>query len=268
MRRSTFVRVLLAGAVLALAALAIRLLYEQPEEVATATSGPAALTDLGQQNRARIEALRAELNRARATPAQPAPAAPATPTSSRYAASMIADVRSELKILASARTMFNRDELIREEMARLARDPRHVALAIDVATDWQLATQLFGDEQAQARVYSLQLLRHMAETGTLHGVETAVDRIGVAMNAEEPWKKGIEYDYVDALSVYLRSVGIDQFLSEPMTYFDRMHLSERTSVEVQKAMYDSGILRDASPTVLAQVRKDFWSYLGKGPPNG
>jgi hypothetical protein len=33
-------------------------------------------------------------------------------------------------------------------------------------------------------------------------------------------------------------------------------------------MYDSGILRDASPTVLAQVRKDFWNYLGKEPPNG
>jgi hypothetical protein len=181
---------------------------------------------------------------------------------------MITDERNELNILASARTMFNRDDLIREEMSRLARDPRHVALATDVATDWQLATQLFGDEQAQARVYSLQLLRHMAEAGTLGGVETAVDRIGLALNTPDPWKKGIEYDYVDALSVYLRSVGIDKFLSEPMAYFDRMHLTERTSVEVQKAMYDSGILRDASPTVLAQVRKDFWNYLGKEPPNG
>lgn len=265
MRRSPFVRVLLAGAVLSLAALGIWLLYAQPEEAATATSGSAALSDLAQQNRARIEGLRAELARGRTAPAAPAPT---TPAASRYPAAMVADVRSELKILASARTMFNRDDLIREELARLARDPQHVALAVDVATDWKLATQLFGDEQAQARVYALQLLRHMAETGTLHGVETAVDRIGVAMNDQEPWKKGIEYDYVDALSVYLRTVGIDQFLSEPMTYFDRMHLTERTSVEVQKAMYDSGILRDASPTVLAQVRKDFWSYLGKEPPNG
>jgi hypothetical protein len=264
MRRSNFVRVLLAGAVLSLAALGIWLLYAQPEAAATATSGSPALSDLAQQNRARIEALRAELAKSRAAPA----AAPATPAANRYPASMIAEVRSELKILASARTMFNRDELIRDELARLARDPQHVALAIDVATDWKLATQLFGDEQAQARVYSLQLLRHMAETGALHGVETAVDRIGVAMNDQEPWKKGIEYDYVDALSVYLRSVGIDKFLSEPMTYFDRMHLTERTSVEVQKAMYDSGILRDASPTVLAQMRKDFWNYLGKEPPNG
>jgi hypothetical protein len=246
MRRSNFVRVLLAGAVLSLAALGIWLLYAQPEAAATATSGSPALSDLAQQNRVRIGALRAELAKSRAAPAA---AAPATPAANRYPAAMIAEVRSELKILASARTMFNRDELIRDELARLARDPQHVALAIDVATDWKLATQLFGDEQAQARVYSLQLLRHMAETGALHGVETAVDRIGVAMNDQEPWKKGIEYDYVDALSVYLRSVGIDKFLSEPMTYFDRMHLTERTSVEVQK-------------------RKDFWNYLGKEPPNG
>jgi hypothetical protein len=267
MRRSPFVRVLLAGAVLSLAALGVWLLYAQSEEATTATSGSAALSDLAQQNRARIEGLRAELAKARTAPAAPA-AAPTTPAARRYPAAMIAEVRSELKILASARTMFNRDDLIREELARLARDPQHVALAVDVATDWKLATQLFGDDQAQARVYALQLLRHMAETGTLHGVETAVDRIGVAMNAEEPWKKGIEYDYVDALSVYLRSVGVDRFLSEPMTYFDRMHLTERTSVEVQKAMYDSGILRDASPTVLAQMRKDFWNYLGKEPPNG
>ena len=163
MRRSPFVRVLIAGAVLSMAAVGAWLLYEQPETTAAAASDPTALKDLAQQNRARLEGLRADLAKARtAAAATPAASAALGPTAARYPVAMITDVRNELKILASARTMFNRDDLIREEMSRLARDPRHVALATDVATDWQLATQLFGDEQAQARVYSLQLLRHMA----------------------------------------------------------------------------------------------------------
>jgi hypothetical protein len=185
-----------------------------------------------------------------------------------YPAELITEVRSELKILARARTMFNRDELIRAELERVGRNPKHVALAIDLASDWQLASKLLGDEQAPARVYALQLLRHLAEAGDTEAVETVVDRIGTALNTDEPWTKGIQYDYVDALSTYLRAVGIDRFLSDPATYYDRMHLTERTSLEVQKAIYDSGLLKQVSATTLEQVRKGFWLYLGKEAPHG
>lgn len=261
MIRSTLVRMLFAGVVVFGIALGAWLLH------ARSTPSPASeipvLDDLAQQNRTRLDALRAELQKAQRAVVR-AGAAP----QDRYSAALIADVQSEIKVLATARTMFNRDELIRSELDRLAHDAKHVALAVDLATDWRLATQLFGDDQAESRVYALQLLRHLAETGNPDAVATAVDRIGQTLNAEDKWTKGIEYDYVDSLSVYLRSVGLDRFLADQAAYYDRMHLTERTSVEVQKAVHDSGILKDASPTIVAQVRSEFWRYLGKEPPHG
>jgi hypothetical protein len=164
--------------------------------------------------------------------------------------------------------MFNRDELLGAELKRLAANPGHVALAVDLSADWRLANQLFGDAQAEARVYALHLLRHLAESGDPSWVATAVDRIGATLNAAESWTKGIEHDYVAALAAYLRAVGLDRFIADQAGFYERMHLSERTSLEVQKAFHDSGILVAASPVQIAQVREEFWRFLGKEPPRG
>lgn len=216
-----------------------------------------ALDALAAQNRARLAALRIQLA-----------IAPPVAGDARYPAALVTEVARELGVLGGARKMFDRDALIRDELSRLARDPAHVALAVELASDWQLATRLFGKQQAEARVYAQAMLRYLAETGAQQHVARAVDRIGAQLNAEGPWTKGIEYDYVDALAVYLRSVGTQQFLADAASYYAQMHLTERTSLEVQRAVYDSGILKDASPETLAQVRQQFWAFLGKEPPRG
>jgi hypothetical protein len=267
MKRSTLFRMLLAGAVCAVLLGAWRiLLHDRAEPPGKAEAS--ALEGLASQNRTRIEQLRSELQGARAAAPRPPELRDATGNHAGYSAELIAEVTRELKIVARARTMFNRDELIRAEMERAARDPKHVALVIDVASSWRLASELFGEDQAQARVYSLQVLHHLADTGDVKGVETAVDRIGAELNAEATWTKGIEHDYVDALAIYLRSIGLEKLIAAPELYYDRMHLSARTSVEVQKAFHDSGILTNASATALAEVRKMFSSYLGEEPPHG
>lgn len=263
--RRSATRILLIGALLGVVALGAWRIYPGQPPAQPRGAEVTALNGLAEQNRARLERLRAELHdRRRAAGAHGDDATPAAPDR----AALVTELRDEIQILASARTMFNRDELIRAELARLARDPKHVALAVDLATDWQLASKLFGDQQAESRVYALQLLRHLAEAGDLRSVATAVDRIGTTLNTEDPWIKGVEYDYVDALSVYLRSVGTDKFLADQASYYDQMHLTERTSLEVQKAVHDSGILKEASAATLQQVRDEFWHYLGKEPPRG
>lgn len=263
MRKRSSVIVLSLGGALCAALLAAWWLRARAPAVSPRAPDIPGLGDLARQNRARIERLRAELQHAPAADREAKAGAAA-----RYPAALVGEIKTELAVLSTARTMFNRDELIRTEMERLARDANHVALAIDLATDWRLATELFGSEQAQSRVYALQLLRHLADSGKTDSVATAVDRIGAQLNTETSWTKGIEYDYVDALASYLRAVGLDNFLGDQAAYYDRMHLTERTSVEVQKAVHDSGILNNAPDSVLAQVRREFWSYLGKEPPHG
>jgi hypothetical protein len=264
MKRSTSFRLLLAVAVCALSLGAWRI-YSPHRAEPPGKTDSSALDGLASQNRARLEKLRSELQGSHV-------AAPNTrghsDTTGKYPAELIAEMTRQLKIVAKARAMFNRDELLRSELERVARDPRHVALVVDVASSWRLASELFGEDQAQARVYSLQVLRHRAQTGDIKGVETAVDRIGAELNGEGAWTKGVEHDYVEALAIYLRSVGVEKLLAAPELYYDRMHLSARTSLEVQKAFHDSGILKDVSATSLAQLRKAFASYLGEEPPRG
>jgi len=264
MKKRSVVRVVSFGGALCAAVFAAWWLRARAPAVARTAPDVPALADLARQNRARIERLRVELQHAPPGAVHDAKSGGLA----RYPAALVGEVKTELAVLATARTMFNRDELIRTEMARLTRDAGQVALAIDLATDWRLATDLFGDQQAQSRVYALQLLRYLAETGKTDSVALAIDRIGAQLNAEPSWTKGIEYDYVDALASYLRAVGLDNFLADQAAYYDRMHLTERTSVEVQKAVHDSGILNNVPDSVLAQVRKEFWNYLGKEPPHG
>src|SRR4051812_46884990 len=99
MIRSTVVRMLFAGVVVFGIALGAWLLH------ARSTPSPASeipvLDDLAQQNRARLDELRAELQKAQRAVVRAA-AAP----QDRYPAALVADIQSEIKVLATARTMF------------------------------------------------------------------------------------------------------------------------------------------------------------------
>ncbi|HEY5959747.1 MAG TPA: hypothetical protein VIV60_24505, partial [Polyangiaceae bacterium] len=123
-------------------------------------------------------------------------------------------------------------------------DPAALALAVAVATDLEAAKEIYGKEQALMRTYAVGSVSYAAAHGHPEIAVNAVDVLGKKLNESEHWEKGIERDYVDLTASYIRTLGRQTLLADPESVWRRIHLTERTSVEVGRALYDSGVLGD------------------------
>jgi hypothetical protein len=105
---------------------------------------------------------------------------------------------------------FNRDALRREEMRELVEDPDAVAIAVRAAVDPAYAREAFGEQQAEARVYSIKLLAEAARRGVpepLNGaVRTLAASLASALQANRPIGKAQDRDLADLLDTAVASL--------------------------------------------------------------
>lgn len=159
------------------------------------------------------------------------------------------------------RRMFNRTALQEKEYERVVNDPAALALARDVATDVAAAQEIYGDEQALMRTYAVRSLSYAAAHGKPEVVENAVDVIGRKLNVSEKWEKGVQHDYVELAASYVRHLGRQALLADPESVWQRIHLTERTSVEVGRALYDSGVLGDLATDDRQRLSASYDRYI-------
>lgn len=242
-RRNRWLPMVLAG----VAALATPLLLKvksSPSDQAAQTER--AIADIKQENMRALlpylQALSDQLNQAR-------PPAATDPRTKEDKEREIARTLSEAfaKMYEVGR-MINRDELRDEIMDRLLTQEGSVQMAVHIAADWEYAQTLFGEEQALARVSAIRLLKRAAERGNALPIEDAMGQVGERMNASDQWEKGIQQDYTALIAAYVNTRGVDAFLADPGRFFEKVGLTERTALEVERGLFDSK-LRGVPPNI-------------------
>ncbi len=176
-----------------------------------------------------------------------------------YDAATVDKLRESAFVAHRARAMFNRDQLVKNEVEAFIQNPDAVHLALDVVTDYTLAARIYGEDQAFARIHAIRVLRHLAKTGHHSHVEEAVIRLGAKLNEMSVWEKGIDHDYVALLSTYIRAMGLTKILDDPETFLATIGHTPKTSLQIHKAFWDSGILRDIEETKLTKLATYFES---------
>lgn len=159
-------------------------------------------------------------------------------------------------VLHAARAMYNRDELQGAEYDRIAADPVALSLARRIAVDAEEAERVFGPDQAFVRVYAVRTLAHVSKQRP-EVVAEAAAVLGQKLNAAPEWKKGIEHDYVELVAAYCRAIGPDTILSDPESFMKRIQLTPRTSLEVSRAMWDSGVLHSFTAEQMTSLKAVF-----------
>lgn len=159
-------------------------------------------------------------------------------------------------VLHAARNMYNRDELQDVEYKRIAQDPAALALVRKVAVDVDAALEIYGQHQAFARTYAVRALGRMAKKQPEIAAQ-AVEELGKKLNQHKEWKKGIQHDYVDLLAAYSRALGPENILNDPESFMRRIQLTQRTSTEVERALWDSGIIGSLTPEQMTTLKDTF-----------
>lgn len=161
-----------------------------------------------------------------------------------------------------ANRMLGRDELRAQIMDSLLAEPGYLKVVTDVVVDWRYAESLFGSEQALARVSSIEVVKRAAERGDSAPIETAMSKLGDTLNAQQTWEKGIQHDYTDLIAGYINTLDTDKFLDNPQHFFELVKLTERTSNEIAKGLYDSKMRAISKEVLRERLGRYFASTAG------
>ena len=114
---------------------------------------------------------------------------------------------------------FNAERLRQKEIRELLQDPRTLPMAEEVLLDIDSASQLFGDNQALARVYGIKILEMEARDGNpepLYRVtETLAKELDQMAKAHNKVSKGRDRDLEDLLRIAVKLQDIEELKENP-----------------------------------------------------
>jgi hypothetical protein len=123
-------------------------------------------------------------------------------------------MRASFKRMHAVASYFNRDALRREEMRELLDDPGIVASAQRAVTDLAYAQQTFGEDQAMARVYALQLLVEAARQGNngpmRESIASLTETLDQLARTGQPPQKAQDRDLADLLNAAVAQIGAER----------------------------------------------------------
>ncbi len=171
----------------------------------------------------------------------------AVPITDRPSPIAIEKFRDKTLYIYEHRRSVDRNQKMEEQYTTLAQDPEAIRIASMIVGDPAASTELFADDQAYARVFAIGLLDHLAKNGQTAYLEDSVHRIGKHLAAKGSRAKGVDADYVDLLSSYIRHRGIESIADNPEDFLQKISYSQAMVLDVEKAFYDSGTLRSITP---------------------
>lgn len=172
---------------------------------------------------------------------------------------------STLQVYKHRRSV-DRNTLMEDQYARLAKDPEAIRVASLIVGSPQMSTQIFADDQAYARVFAIGLLDYLARNGQTASLEESVQRIGRYLSENGSRAQGVDADFVDLLSSYIRNTGIQSIVDHPEEFLQRISYSQTLALDVEKAFYDSGVLRKMTPEQNKILRPYFTAKQGQVIP--
>jgi hypothetical protein len=103
------------------------------------------------------------------------------------------------KMIALSRSIEREDEK-KQILSALAKDPENVLAAAAALEDLGSTKKLFGENQAYARIFSIQLLKAGAQNGYFSPLEEAITKVSEEVS-KDPSEKGRKRDLEDLIRV-------------------------------------------------------------------
>ena len=147
--------------------------------------------------------------------------------------------------LNSLNNYFNKDAVIAELIAEMLKDPRTVETAAQTLSNHDQAQTWCGDEQAICRVFSIKILKQVAQTGNLEPIESTVQNLkDVLDNPQHVEVKGQDRDLEDLISAYVSVHDPEEILNDIPQFYAKLGLTDlvNTSGKVREIFDDAVFL--------------------------
>ncbi|WP_375767339.1 hypothetical protein NR798_37525 [Archangium gephyra] len=230
-------RLVLAAAVSLAASLAL-LWWPAPPSPASAPTQKAASPALPEQARAQMEARAAETARQRL-------AKMPTPVIAQrvggYTREEVGVVLGGYREMLSVQGLYNQQYTRERTVARLLETPHGAQIAAKTLTDPAFAREAFGDFQAEARFFSIDVLKTAARKGDerllLSTADTLARELSRLDTGTGPLDKGRAADLRDLMHAFIEVKGMDAFANGDARLLRDMGYSPSLSPAV-KGLYD------------------------------
>lgn len=155
-------------------------------------------------------------------------------------------IKKEFIILDALKGAINKHEQRKKKLAELIKDPRNIAIAKKALEDLDWVIENFGDEQAIARIFSIEILKAHAAKGNKDELYSAIATLSDQLRHDKSqWKKGREYDLRDLVGAAMELEGREYILRNSRAFLENTY-------------YSSNLQKIYSLAVVSYLYKDYF----------